>query len=1366
MVSKPRLSIFLAVFALLGLLLGAGLDSLASKSASATAAAAITTDKTKYEVGEPMTITGVGFAPNGAVTISVLRPDKLTDTLAITANASGGFSKVYQPPMRPGRYKITATDGTNSANTAVTEADAVATDINQCQNGGVGDPLKACSETPAQTGYGYEVNANANSSNSHWTEGDFVPLRIVGTGYSPGAGNIQFSIDVTKSGKHAYDYVGSFDATETTGASTASHANHNNPCGDIFTGCNPDAPDGSGAIPVDASLAAGLYPATCGSNTWSDGAQPTGHTIDAWGVTGVVVTYVSRNVGSNDCVTTIQVAWADTTPGFGGNVVIAYGAHIATQADWGAGNSAISIPGSPYHSSLVARTTGGDTKGIGNQDAKLAASAIVLPDSPTMTTQLHDASHNVIAVNTALSLGSVIHDQATLDNTGGSWGTPQGNVTFYFFNTGTTACPTTGTTGGTAKGTIAVDGSGIAHPSTDTGALAAGSYAFKAVYTSSDAAKWNNAESACEPFTVGKAQLGINTTVHSDSPDAALVGSLPLGGGAHDSATVTGKVGSLALPDVTFYFFGNGVTCTNGSTAGGTVLNTLTPDGSGVAHPSTSQTSLAAGSYNFMAVVASNTNYTGATGDCEPFTVGKAQLGINTTVHSDSPDAALVGSLPLGGGAHDSATVTGKVGSLALPDVTFYFFDDGVTCTNGSTAGGTVLNTLTPNGSGIAHPSTSQTNLAAGSYNFMAVVASNTNYTGATGDCEPFTVSKANTTTVTQIHDADHNVVTSVPLGTTVHDRAVVATKVDGRDITGDVTFTWYTTIDCTTPTGHPSTAAGVVTLVGADLGVAHPSTAFGPLSAGSYSFKAVYAGNDDYNGSTGDCEPLTVRKARLSITTDIHDADHSSITSALVGSVVHDTASVTGQVGTFTPTGAVTFTFDMAPSECGTSPISTAGSSDVGNGNPRSVDTGALAAGSYAFQAAVAGDDNYFGATSACEPLVINKIEGITLSTELHNSDETVIADGGAATTASVHDKATIDYGTGPAPTGDVTFTFWTNGSCDGAGTAAGTVTLVAADAGVAHPSSTKGPLDSGNYSFMASYAGDANYLGPVLSPCEPFTVSKIIIEKVTKPVNTGSFQFTTTGGGYNGFTLTGGQQNSQILVPGSYTAQEGSQLGWVLTGIGGSTDPNKPYDCIVTGSGGSTGSGDLNTETVSVELKAGDTVKCVFENTGQGVTRTQGFWATHPQLAEIAWFGGTAFGHTFPGVAGVTGIGDRTLCGRSIDSLGKLMGGFWSDVSKTSTGAKRSALDQARMQLLQQLLAAELNASAFGSVPSGGTGMFAQWESAYCGNNQNAIKNAQQQAASFNTNGDSGTFTPGTSADSKNARAIANKLFWDVLP
>lgn len=286
----------------------------------------------------------------------------------------------------------------------------------------------------------------------------------------------------------------------------------------------------------------------------------------------------------------------------------------------------------------------------------------------------------------------------------------------------------------------------------------------------------------------------------------------------------------------------------------------------------------------------------------------------------------------------------------------------------------------------------------------------------------------------------------------------------------------------------------------------------------------------------------------------------------------------------------------------------------------------------------------------------------------------------------------------------------------------------------------------------------------------------ASIVVIKNAKPAS-GSFAFTTTGSGFSSFTLSGATtgggnvKTTSGLGAGTYTVRETTQLGWLLTGIGGSADPSTPYNCLVTGSGGSSGVGDLNTATASITLRMGDTVTCTFENTGNGVTRTQGFWATHPNLALMAWAGGTGFSHTFPGVAGTPGIGDQLLCGRTVTagSLGTalssdVMGAFWSGISKTTLGKARSSLDQARMQLLQQLIAAELNASAFGSVP--GSGSFAAWEAAYCGTNAAAISTAQQQAASFNTSGDSGTFTPGTSASSKLARSIANLARWNVLP
>jgi len=108
------------------------------------------------------------------------------------------------------------------------------------------------------------------------------------------------------------------------------------------------------------------------------------------------------------------------------------------------------------------------------------------------------------------------------------------------------------------------------------------------------------------------------------------------------------------------------------------------------------------------------------------------------------------------------------------------------------------------------------------------------------------------TTTTTEIHADDHSIVTSsVPPDSTVHDQAVVSGTGAGTP-TGTVTFTFFTSGDCTTG----AQSAGTVTLVG---GVAHPSDTSGPLGAGSYAFRAHYKGDSNYSESTSACEPLTV---------------------------------------------------------------------------------------------------------------------------------------------------------------------------------------------------------------------------------------------------------------------------------------------------------------------------------------------------------------------------------------------------------------------------------------------------------------------------------------------------------------------------
>jgi hypothetical protein len=150
--------------------------------------------------------------------------------------------------------------------------------------------------------------------------------------------------------------------------------------------------------------------------------------------------------------------------------------------------------------------------------------------------------------------------------------------------------------------------------------------------------------------------------------------------------------------------------------------------------------------------------------------------------------------------------------------------------------------------------------------------------------------------------------------------------------------------------------------------------------------------------------------------------------------------------------------------------------------------------------------------------------------------------------------------------------------------------------------------------------------------------------------------------------------------------------------------------------------------------------------------VTRTQGFWATH-LLYTTSVFN--------------SNVGAFDWGCRDVNTIGKVMGGFWSPISKTTTDADRSALDQARMQLAQQLEAAILNNIAFGSSP--GAGVITGAEAAFCGTNKNLILFSAAILDAFNNSGDGIALPPGTvpgPASPQQAKAVANKVFWDTLP
>ena len=100
--------------------------------------------------------------------------------------------------------------------------------------------------------------------------------------------------------------------------------------------------------------------------------------------------------------------------------------------------------------------------------------------------------------------------------------------------------------------------------------------------------------------------------------------------------------------------------------------------------------------------------------------------------------------------------------------------------------------------------------------------------------------------------------ITSAPIGSTVHDKATVTGRLPVALRPARSTFTVY--MGNTTCTGRAA-AAGTVALARPGLRI-RPSTAVVPV--GGLSYKAHYNGSTTYNGSDGACEPLTGDEARL----------------------------------------------------------------------------------------------------------------------------------------------------------------------------------------------------------------------------------------------------------------------------------------------------------------------------------------------------------------------------------------------------------------------------------------------------------------------------------------------------------------------
>ncbi len=442
-----------------------------------------------------------------------------------------------------------------------------------------------------------------------------------------------------------------------------------------------------------------------------------------------------------------------------------------------------------------------------------------------------------------------------------------------------------------------------------------------------------------------------------------------------------------------------------------------------------------------------------------------------TEIHAGTNHSVAVTSVPAGTIVHDKATVSGS-GTTPTGTVTFSWFTNGG-CSGSPVASSSALSLTSGAVDATTFP---QGPLNAGSYSFKAHYNGDTNYTAADSACEPLTVTELTPTVVTDIHDASEAVVTSVPAGSSVHDKATVSGSFGTP--TGSVAFTFYTA--SSTCTGA-SVVAGSVALVS---GVAHPSSTEGPLTAGAYSFKAHYNGEDpNYVVADSACEPLAVGALTPNVTSQIHQGENHSTdiqsTTVSVGTVVHDKAIVTGSGPT--PSGTVDFRRYSTIGCTGDSVDQNNVSLSGGTAESSNFTT---VAGALSYRVHYDGDGNYIPVDGPCEPLTVAKLTPI-VDSHVHNGSHTNITGTTVLAGTVVHDKAIVS-GTGPTPSGTVDFWRFTNGTC--ASEPAGTQNGVAL-AGDGTAESTNFTTVAGSMAYKVHYNGDANYNAGD-GPCEPLTV------------------------------------------------------------------------------------------------------------------------------------------------------------------------------------------------------------------------------------------------------------------------------------
>jgi hypothetical protein len=158
---------------------------------------------------------------------------------------------------------------------------------------------------------------------------------------------------------------------------------------------------------------------------------------------------------------------------------------------------------------------------------------------------------------------------------------------------------------------------------------------------------------------------------------------------------------------------------------------------------------------------------------------------------------------------------------------------------------------------------------------------------------------------------------------------------------------------------------------------------------------------------------------------------------------------------------------------------------------------------------------------------------------------------------------------------------------------------------------------------------------------------------------------------------------------------------------------------------------------------------------------TRTIGFWQTHTSFTS------NVFANQLGGTMDVGAGGHiRTITNLPGNGQSRLFGAYYASQTRKTTGQSRTALDRARMQLLQQLVTAKINCAAFGCASSIQS-LISGADAAYASGPASAITPFVGQLNTYNNSGDlipiPGSLGPVGSATPTTSRNRANRAFWN---